>query len=148
MPALRKSGSFSSTAWMYPMTSPPCSMTNGVFLGIPVEEFGHDPVQVERAPPAGYLGLGEDRRQRRGVRERRRAEGHSAAVQFHGARVAPGSTLYFGRPRRPLPSYANGRHQEVGRGGLLQPRHGSRSYAVHWHQENRGDSGPLKSSIK
>ena len=54
--------------------------------------------------------------------------------------------LDFGRSRRPRPSYAHGRHQ-AGCGGRLHPAARAR-YAVHWHQENGGRAGPLKSSIK
>ncbi len=71
-----------------------------VFLGIAVDEFGHDPVQVERAPPSGHRGLSEDRRQRRRVRESRRAEDHVPAAQFHGARVAPRGSVAGGCRRR------------------------------------------------
>ena len=61
-----------------------------LLLGAGLDEVGHDALEVEGAPPAGHTWLGQDRGQRRGVLDRRRAQGDVAAAQFHGASVASG----------------------------------------------------------
>ena len=58
----------------------------GELLGAAIDEVGDDTVEVEGAPPAGHLRLGQDRGQGRGVIDRRRAERDVATLEFHGAR--------------------------------------------------------------